>query len=148
MFDDDDDPVEPHRFRLVSDLREKGAAVPAHAERLFFIDEPTTFADAESHDCWRQAMVEELSSIEENGTWTLVDPPEGIRLIGLKWVFKTKRDATEAVVRHKVRLVAKDTCNARGSTSTKFLPQSHALIQYESWQQWQKRRNGSCITLT
>jgi hypothetical protein len=94
MFDDDDDPAEPHRFRLVSDLREKGVAVPARAERLFVIDEPTTFADAESHDCWRQAMVEELSSIEENGTWTLVDPPEGIRPIGLKWVFKAKRDAT------------------------------------------------------
>ena len=52
-------------------------------------------------------MHEELSSIIDNGTWQAVDLPTGHRPIGLKWVFKLKKDASGAVVRHKARLVAK-----------------------------------------
>ena len=52
-------------------------------------------------------MLEELSSIEQNDTWTLVELPQGHRAIGLKWVFKIKRDEQGAIVKHKARLVAK-----------------------------------------
>ena len=52
-------------------------------------------------------MQEELSSIIDNGTWQAVDLPSGHRPIGLKWVFKLKKDASGAVVWHKARLVAK-----------------------------------------
>jgi hypothetical protein len=52
-------------------------------------------------------MLEEISSIEENETWSLVDPPTDQRPIGLKWVFKLKKDAAGKVVKHKARLVAK-----------------------------------------
>jgi hypothetical protein len=52
-------------------------------------------------------MEEELWSIEENRTWTLTELPQGRRAIGLKWVFKVKRDEHGAVVRHKARLVVK-----------------------------------------
>jgi len=48
-----------------------------------------------------------LSAVEENRTWELVDPPAGCRPIGLKWVFKVKRNERGEVVRHKARLVAK-----------------------------------------
>ena len=37
-------------------------------------------------------MLDEFTSIEANDTWRLVDPPPGVRPIGLKWVYKTKRD--------------------------------------------------------
>jgi hypothetical protein len=37
-------------------------------------------------------MLEEMASIEKNKTWSLVDLPAGQRAIGLKWVFKLKRD--------------------------------------------------------
>jgi hypothetical protein len=37
----------------------------------------------------------------------LVDAIANHRPIGLKWVFKTKRDARGIIVKHKVRLVAK-----------------------------------------
>ena len=33
--------------------------------------------------------------------------PPGIKPIGVKWVYRLKRDQTGAVVKHKVRLVAK-----------------------------------------
>ena len=52
-------------------------------------------------------MMEEMKVIEENGTWELVDPPLGCRPIGLKWVDKVKRDDHGAIVKHKVRLVAR-----------------------------------------
>ncbi|CAA6655251.1 unnamed protein product [Spirodela intermedia] len=52
-------------------------------------------------------MEEEMASIEENRTWTLVDLPHGRRAIGLKWVYKVKRDENRAVAKYKVRLVVK-----------------------------------------
>ena len=44
-------------------------------------------------------MMEEMSVIEENRTWELVNLPVGCRSIGLKWVYKVKRDERGAVVR-------------------------------------------------
>jgi hypothetical protein len=37
----------------------------------------------------------------------LVDPPVGYQPIGLKWVFKLKKDAAGRIVKHKAGLVAK-----------------------------------------
>lgn len=50
---------------------------------------------------WRMAMLEEMVSIEENHTWSLVDLPKGHWAIGLKWVFKLKRDEHGEVIKHK-----------------------------------------------
>jgi hypothetical protein len=55
-------------------------------------DEPTSFAEAEHSPSWRKVMMEEMDSIEENGTWSLVDLPPGRKPIGVKWAFKVKRD--------------------------------------------------------
>ena len=52
-------------------------------------------------------MLEEMKAIEENKTWELVDPPLGCHPIGLKWVYKVKRDEHGAIVKHKARLVAR-----------------------------------------
>jgi hypothetical protein len=30
--------------------------------------EPTTFAEAQKHECWRNAMLDEITAIEANGT--------------------------------------------------------------------------------
>ena len=70
-------------------------------------DEPTTFAEAEQERVWRDAMREEMRSVEQNSTWHLIDLPQGHRPIGLKWVYKVKKDASGAIIRHKARLVAK-----------------------------------------
>jgi len=40
------------------------------------------------------------------GTWELVNAPEGANIVGSKWVFWVKKDATGNVVRYKARLVA------------------------------------------
>ena len=78
------------------------------------VDEPASYEQAMAHDCWREAMLDEMTSIEANNTWELVDPPMRQRPIGLKWVFKTKRDATGIIIKHKARLVAKGYVQRQG----------------------------------
>ena len=41
---------------------------------------------------WIDAMKDEKTSISQNKIWSLVDFPDGCRLIGCKWVFKNKHD--------------------------------------------------------
>ena len=55
---------------------------------------------------WEKAMQDELSSLNKHNTWDLVDLPVGKNLIGCKWVFKTKRNASGFIDRFKARLVA------------------------------------------
>ena len=52
-------------------------------------------------------MKEELFMIEKNMTWELVDQPEDRKIIGLKWVFRTKLNVDGSVNNHKARLVVK-----------------------------------------
>jgi hypothetical protein len=70
-------------------------------------NEPASFVEAEHSPSWRKAMMEEMDSIEENGTWSLIDLPPGRKLIVVKWVFKVKRDKHGAVSKHKAHLVIK-----------------------------------------
>ncbi|CAI7872597.1 unnamed protein product [Closterium sp. NIES-53] len=72
--------------------------------------EPATLKEAlENSDAeeWKKAMESELKSIEENGTWELVELPEGRKTITSKWLFKIKSDADAKIERYKSRLVAK-----------------------------------------
>ena len=52
-------------------------------------------------------MKSEMESMKVNDVWTLVDPPEGVKPIGCKWVFKRKRDADGKVETYKAYLIAK-----------------------------------------
>ncbi|RVX17651.1 Retrovirus-related Pol polyprotein from transposon TNT 1-94 [Vitis vinifera] len=52
--------------------------------------DPTTFEEAVQSSKWRAAMDLEIEAIERNETWELTDLPEGVKKIGVKWVFKTK----------------------------------------------------------
>ncbi|CAI7773440.1 unnamed protein product [Closterium sp. NIES-54] len=72
--------------------------------------EPTTLKEAlESSDAeeWKKAMESELKSIVENGTWELVELPEGRKAITSKWLFKIKSDADAKIERYKSRLCVK-----------------------------------------
>ena len=52
-------------------------------------------------------MKSEMDSMYENQVLTLVDPPEGIKPIRCKWIFKKKTDMEGNIVAYKARLVAK-----------------------------------------
>lgn len=63
---------------------------------------------------WRDACEEEITSIKKNKTWTLVDLPYGCKAIGLKWVFRIKRNADGSIKKFKARLVAKGYVQRHG----------------------------------
>ena len=52
-------------------------------------------------------MKEELFMIEKNKTWELVDRPQERKVIGVKWVFRTKLNVDGLVNKYKARLVVK-----------------------------------------
>lgn len=81
---------------------------------LFGLGEPASHIDAKKEKCWEKAMREELTSIESNGTWVLCDLPKGHKPIGLKWVYKLKKDPDGAIVKHKARLVTKGYVQRQG----------------------------------
>ncbi|KAM1401398.1 hypothetical protein ACFX1X_028606 [Malus domestica] len=57
-------------------------------------------------------MADELSALEENKTWSLVQLPPGKKAVGSRWIYKIKFKADGSIERHKARLVA------RGFTQT------------------------------
>ena len=62
--------------------------------------------DREDKSKWINTMDKEMGSLSANEVWDLVELPEGRRIVGSKWVFKTKKDANRAVERYKAWLVA------------------------------------------
>jgi hypothetical protein len=115
---------EPLRFRSMTDLI--GPAVPlgqvprelstSESDHLFAVsaEEPASVVEATQEAVWRRAMIDELKSIEENKTWSLTELPTSRHAIGLKWVFKVKKNQLEEVVRHKARLVVKGYAQQQG----------------------------------
>ncbi|CAI7778344.1 unnamed protein product [Closterium sp. NIES-53] len=55
------------------------------------------------------AFFSPVESIEENGTWELVELPEGRKAITSKWLFKIKSDADGKIERYKSRLGIRQT---------------------------------------
>jgi hypothetical protein len=112
-LDADHDDDAPLRFRCIDNiLGEAETPELAHREleeRLLLASdtEPATFEEAIRQECWCHAMLDEMTSIEASGTWRLAEPPVRTKPIGIKWVFKVKKDATGIVTKHKARLVAK-----------------------------------------
>jgi hypothetical protein len=109
---DDDEDVE-HRYRTLDNVMGTDA-MPGLAHRdtveaelhVVRVEEPRSLKEADGDPNWVAAM-EELSSIHENKTWSLVELPRGYCTIDLKWVYKVKRDENGDIVKYKARLVAK-----------------------------------------
>ena len=61
-------------------------------------EDPITYMDAmqrSDSEKWLEIMKSEMESMKVNDVWTLIDPPEGVKPIGCKWVFKRKAAQTE-----------------------------------------------------
>lgn len=110
-----DDSATPKKFRTLEDIYNETKEVDQEDELLIMgIDEPSSFKHAVKDKAWRQAMQSELDSIEKNETWVLSDLPKGHKEIGLKWIYKLKRDAEGNVIKYKARLVAKGYVQEKG----------------------------------
>ena len=84
-----------------------------HAARELLLldnDEPATYAEVMADpdsEKWQDAMKSEIESMKENQIWNLIDPPDGVRTIECKWIYKKKKDIDGNVHIYKARLVAK-----------------------------------------
>lgn len=74
---------------------------------------------------WSKAIQDEMHSLVENHTWTLVNLPEKRRAIGNRWVIKVKSNPNELERRHKARLVLKEF-------TQKFGGDYERLVQWRS----------------
>ena len=63
--------------------------------------------DSEDSEKWKSAMDEEMSSLQENQTWTLVQLPQGRKALDNRWVYAIKRTDNGDIERYKARLVVK-----------------------------------------
>ncbi|KAK8502801.1 hypothetical protein V6N12_073851 [Hibiscus sabdariffa] len=127
-----------------------GFLVTTHGDVLLVDqDEPRTYQEAVASpdsEKWLEAMRPEMDSMSENQVWTLVEPPEGIKPIGCKWVFKKKTDMDGNVQTYKGRLVAKGFRQIHGVDydetfspvamfkSIRILLAIAAFHDYEIWQ--------------
>lgn len=74
---------------------------------MFLNDEPKNYEEAKKYKEWVRACKEEIESITRLESWELVDLPPGAKPIGLKWIFKIKRNSDGSINKYKSRLVAK-----------------------------------------
>jgi len=66
--------------------------------------EPRTLMEAKRRPdwpLWEKAIEEELATLKKAGTWRMEEAPPEANVIGLKWVFKVKKDAAGNIARYK-----------------------------------------------
>lgn len=114
-------------------------------ECLLSEEEPTSFLEAEKQSCCRKAMLEEMKSIENNSTWCLTNLPPRHKPIGLKWVFKVKRDASGKILKHKARLVAKGYVQQHGVDYDEVFAPVARMETVSCWLQWLHKKAGKFI---
>ncbi|KAG8492723.1 hypothetical protein CXB51_010438 [Gossypium anomalum] len=103
--EDDYDDAPIRGTRTLADIYERCAMT---------IVEPSCYAKAVKEECWQEAMEAELKMIQKNDTWELVNRPENRKVIGVKWVFRTKTNSDGFLNKHKARLVVKGYSQQQG----------------------------------
>ncbi|GJY79920.1 zinc finger, CCHC-type containing protein [Tanacetum coccineum] len=136
----DDTPV--RGFKNLTEIYENAQRVEI-GNLLLIEEEPRNYKEASIDKKWIEAMEIELDSINKNNTWTLTTLPPDQKAIGLKWVYKTKRDAEGKIIKYKARLVAKGYVQEQGIDFDEvFAPVARietvrlilALAAYHGWQ--------------
>ncbi|CAA7046855.1 unnamed protein product [Microthlaspi erraticum] len=76
--------------------------------------EPRNHREALEDADWIISMEEELEEFVRNDVWELVPLPDGVNVVGTKWIFKNKTDDAGSIVRNKSRLVAQGYSQVEG----------------------------------
>ncbi|KAD7479843.1 hypothetical protein E3N88_02979 [Mikania micrantha] len=131
-------------FKPLAKVYEKTPKIDLNVNKLLLAEEePQNYKEVAKDKKWVEAMQAELNSINKTNTWTLTKLPSDHKAIGLKWVFKTKRDANGEIIKHKARLVAKGYVQQHGIDFDEvFAPVARietvrlifALASYNGWE--------------
>jgi hypothetical protein len=70
--------------------------------------------DLEDGKLWKKVMVEEMTALDKNEAWDLVELSTRRKPIGNKWVFKKKLNAKGKVDKYKAQLVTKGYSQVEG----------------------------------
>ena len=79
--------------------------------------DPSTVSEARTRldwPRWEIAINAELKSLEDTCTWDIVECPNGMNVVGNKWIFKIKCNAASEIEKYKARLVAKGYSQVQG----------------------------------
>jgi hypothetical protein len=66
---------------------------------------PKMYRGALADPNWRDAMIEQFSTLQANNTWTLVSHPRGVTIVANKWVFHHQFHADGSLDHFKARWV-------------------------------------------
>ena len=87
-------------------------------------------------------MKTEYDLLIKSGTWKLVDPPVGIKLVGCKWVYKNKYKSNGSLDKHKARFVAKGYAKKKELTMKKHSPPQQNGVPFSLFYSWQHKMGG------
>ena len=83
---------------------------PAHKNLIVSLNTtiiPNTVFEALTKRECKDAMREEMSALEKNKPWEIVEIPKGKNIVDCKWIFILKYKVDGSLERHKARLVVK-----------------------------------------
>ncbi|XP_074360732.1 uncharacterized protein LOC141700979, partial [Apium graveolens] len=87
--------TEPRKFRSLSAVYDETEETELADELMLLgVEEPTNYREATIEKAWKEAMIMEIDAIDKNNTWKLVELPVDYRAIGLKCIYKLKRDSS------------------------------------------------------
>lgn len=121
---DDDDPEYDLQSAAEQEVAEKGGRNQERQLRdrklikppsryrdacISFVDykEPEEAITGSDADKWKEAMSNEINSLNKNQTWSLVNLPHDQQVIDNHWIYKVKQSCDSSVKRFKTRLVAR-----------------------------------------
>ncbi|EOX91021.1 Cysteine-rich RLK (RECEPTOR-like protein kinase) 8 [Theobroma cacao] len=78
------------------------------------ISEPASYTEAATDKNWVNAMNNEISMIQKNITWMLVDRLKRKNIISVKWIFRIKLNPNGSVNKYKARFVVKGYAQVYG----------------------------------
>ena len=74
------------------------------------ISDPLSLAEANRRPDWNkwlEAMNDEISRLQQHGTYEIITPPDDANILTSKWVYRTKKDEHGKITGHRARLVVR-----------------------------------------
>ena len=113
----DDEISFPGLQRQVADSGVEAGVIDPNPQAFLTMSDPATYKQAvesEHGQHWIRAMQEEVTTLKQREVFTEVEKPQGAKVLGTKWVFKTKTDSNGETQRHRARFVVQGFRQTQG----------------------------------